>query len=60
MISITKKESEYIRSIGMGKFVKLSSATHKSGSKRYWLVENPRALNALSDWREKSTIKTGE
>lgn len=56
MISITKKEAEYIRDAGYKRYVKLSSRTHKKGSKHYWLVENPKVLKALENWREKIKV----
>ena len=57
MIGITKKEAEYIRNTGFRRFVKMSSKAHKKGSKHYWLVENPKALKALEDWREKIKVR---
>ena len=56
MISITRKEADYIRDVGFRNYVKMSSKTHKSGSKRYWLVENPRVLKALDNYRNNGKI----
>lgn len=57
LINITRKEAEYLRYKGLGRFVNMSSATHKSRSKRYWLTENPKALKQLKQYRENSVVE---
>ena len=54
LIRITRNEAEHMRNVGMGKFVNISSATHKK--KVYWLVENPKALQELNRWKEEITV----
>lgn len=57
MILITKREAEYLRNNKMGRYIHISSATHKSKSKKYYLTENPRALDKLSKFREDIKVK---
>jgi hypothetical protein len=56
MIKISSKEAEFIRSKKLGYLVHISSPTHKSRSKRYYLTEDPRALRLLNAYRKESVI----
>lgn len=58
MIKINQKEAEYIRSNGMDYLVHMSSATHKSRAKRYYLTEDKRAMRLLKEYRENSVTST--
>lgn len=51
MILITNNETEYLRSKKMDKYITVSSKTHKSKAKKYYLTENPRALELLNHYR---------
>jgi len=57
MILIARREADYLRENKMGKYVHVSSQTHKSKSKRYYLTENPRALKKLYKYREDIIVK---
>ena len=46
-----------MRNNGFGKMISISSSTHKSRSKKYYLTENPKALNKLYQYREDIKIK---
>lgn len=54
MIKISSKEAEFIRSKRLGYLVHISSPTHKSRAKRYYLTEDPRALRLLNTFRKES------
>lgn len=55
MVLITNSETEYLRHNNMGKFITVSSKTHKSKAKKYYLTENPKALDLLRKYRESIT-----
>lgn len=55
MILITNNETEYLRLNNMGKYITVSSKTHKSKAKKYYLTENPGALALLNKYRESIT-----
>ena len=57
LISITRKEADHLREIGLGRFVKMSSKSHKSRSHHFWLVENPRVLNELEKYKSKIRLE---
>ena len=56
MVKISSKEAEFIRSKRLGYLVHISSPTHKSRAKRYYLTEDPRALKLLSTYRKESVV----
>ena len=57
MILITKREADYMRSEGYGHLISISSKSHKSKHRRYYLTENPAALGKLHKHRENSIVK---
>lgn len=57
MILISSGEACYLRDNEMGKFVVVSSKTHKSKAKKYYLTENPKALSLLRSFRESAVKK---
>ena len=60
MILITQKEAEFMREKGFGRYISVSSQTHKSRAKRNYLTENPRALEQLYQYRESVKVKLNE
>lgn len=58
MIKINQKEAEYIRSNGMDYLVHMSSATHKSRAKRYYLTEDKKGLRLLYNYRKSNISYT--
>ncbi len=58
MIKISQKEAEYIRSKGMDYLIHISSATHKSRAKRYYLTEDKKAMRLIREYRENSVTST--
>ena len=56
MILITRREADYMRENKMGRFVHVSSKTHKSRGKVYYLTENPKALEMLNDYKKSITV----
>lgn len=59
MIQINQNEAEYLRAKKYGYLIHISSATHKSKAKRYYVTEEPKALKALKEYRE-SVILSGK
>lgn len=57
MILISSGEASYLREKEMENFVVISSKTHKSKAKKYYLTENPKALSLLKDFRESAVKK---
>lgn len=57
MILISQREAEYMRENGFGRYISVSSQTHKSRAKRNYLTENPRALDQLYKYRESVKVK---
>ena len=57
MIKISSKEAEYLRKNKLGYLVHVSSATHKSRAKRYYLTEDPKGLKKLKEYKEISITK---
>ena len=51
IFQITRNEANMLRDKGYDEFVHISSKTHKSRSKRYWLVEDRRVLQCLYRYR---------
>jgi hypothetical protein len=47
---ITKNEAFYLRSQGF--FCPMTSRTHKGRSKRYYVIEEPRILKVLQEYRD--------
>lgn len=47
MISITRKEADYLRQCELDEFVIVANKTHKSNHKSYYMVEDGVALRAL-------------
>lgn len=58
MIKISSSEAEYLRSKRMGKDVHMSSSTHKSRAKRYWMTESNKSMAILADYRRKQTVRS--
>lgn len=56
MVKISSKEAEYLRSKRLGYLVHISSPTHKSRAKRYYMTEDPRGLKALNTFRNSSVV----
>ena len=56
MILITKNEAKYLREHGRGADINISSKTHKSRAKKYYLEEKEKSLKLLEEYR-KSIIK---
>jgi hypothetical protein len=52
LITITSKEAEYLRSKGRGFDVHVTSKTHKSRGKKYWLTTRYRSVQLLNDYRK--------
>lgn len=57
MILISQREAEFMREKGFGRYISVSSQTHKSRAKRNYLTENPRALDQLYQYRESVKVK---
>lgn len=57
MVLISNEEACYLRDNNMGKFIVISSKTHKSKAKKYYLTENPKALDLLNSFRQSLTIQ---
>jgi len=53
MIKITNIEADYLRTNGMGNFIKKSYSKHPS----YYLVESNRVLIVLNKFRESRIVK---
>lgn len=58
MIKITKNEAEYLRANGLFYDVHMSSSTHKSKAKRYYMTTSPKAMRLLKKYKEKEIIET--
>lgn len=54
MIKISAKEAEYLRSKRLGSLVHISSPTHKSRAKRYYMTEDPRGMKCIKHFREEN------
>jgi len=52
MILISSEEACYLREKKMGNFIVVSSKTHKSKAKKYYLTENQKALDILNGFRK--------
>lgn len=52
MIKISKDEAEYMRSNKLGYLIHVSSATHKSRAKRYYMTEERKGLKLLAEYKE--------
>lgn len=57
IFQITRNEANMLRDKGYDEFVNISSKTHKSRSKRYWLVEDRRVLQCLYRYRKDTIVK---
>lgn len=51
MIDITRQEAEYLRNNGVSNDVHMSSRSHKSRSKTYFLTTSPKAMKLLKKYR---------
>ena len=52
MIQITKKEAEYLRTHNRGDYVHMTSKSHKSSAKKYYIVENNKNMELLKEYRQ--------
>lgn len=57
LIKISANEAKYIRDHGQGHCVHMSSKTHKSSGKRYWMTSSPRAMKLLKEYKERELIE---
>lgn len=58
MIQITKDEAAYLRTKKMDYFIHISSATHSSRAKRYYLTEDKRVMRLLQNYRNDAAVFT--
>lgn len=56
MVKITANEAKYLREHGHGDEIHISSKTHKSRGKRYYLTENREPMRLLRNFRRKTTV----
>ena len=56
MVEINRKEAEMLRKAGFGGYVHMSSKTHKSRSKRYYLTEAKTPMDLLEYYRNNRKI----
>lgn len=56
MVEISRKEAEMLRKTGFGGYVHMSSKTHKSRSKRYYLTEAKTPMDFLEYYRNNRKI----
>ena len=52
MIQITKKEAEYLRNHNRGDHVHMTSKSHKSSAKKYYVVDNKKNMELLNEYRQ--------
>lgn len=57
IFKITRNEADMLRNNGYDEFVKVSSKTHKSRCKRYWIVEDRYVLRYLNRYRNETIAK---
>jgi hypothetical protein len=60
LINITRDEATYLREKGFGRFIAISSSTHKSRAKTYWLTENPNVLRLIMEYRSSAVLEHHE
>lgn len=60
LIKISKNEARYLREKGWGRFISISSSTHKGNSKRYWLTQYPRVVDVLEEYRQGNIIERND
>lgn len=58
MIKISKDEAEYMRSNKLGYLIHVSSATHKSKAKRYYMTEDQFGMKTINKYRRDSATYT--
>lgn len=59
MIKISQNEAKFLRENGRGFDVHVSSKTHKSRAKRYYLTESKGSLKMLAQYRKQTAVKEG-
>ncbi len=57
MVKINQHEAFYLRDMGLGKDVHMSSKTHKGRAKRYFATESPKTMKALKKYRQDIIVK---
>lgn len=57
IFKISRKEADTLRLKGYEDFVKVSSGTHKSRSKRYWVVEDRKVIRFLDNCRNNIIVR---
>lgn len=51
MIQITRKEADFLRGHRRDKYIHVTSKTHKSSAKKYYVVTNDKNLELLKEFR---------
>lgn len=58
MIDITAAEAKMLRDRGCGHDVHLSSRSHKSSHKSYFLTTSPKSMRILNEYRKSHILET--
>lgn len=57
MIDITRKEADMLRKAGRMNDVHMSSQSHKSRQKTYFLTTSPKSMKILNEYRKLHTLE---
>ena len=57
MIDITRKEADMLRAAGRGKDIHMSSQSHKSKQKTYFLTTSSKSMKLLDEYRKLHTLE---
>lgn len=60
MIDITKEEAKYLASKGRQSDIHISSRTHGSSKKSYFITTSPKTMKILTEYRKKHITSTHE
>lgn len=58
MIKISADEAKFLRSKNRSQDIHMSSATHKSRAKVYYLTTSPKSMRLLEEYRNSKVVTT--